>query len=392
MTYDADGLRSTKQINGVRTDFQYVGDKLYYEKRGDNQEFYYFYDSYGNLSMIYYTLVGSNGSTTRAVYHAVTNAQGDVIALHNQNGQLVARYEYDAWGNTLSVTDANGNPITTWYHIANANPIRYRGYYYDSDLGLYYLQSRYYDAEIGRFINEDSLLSQGSVLGNNMFIYCLNNPVNMADTTGQLPFFAITAAVGAVAGAIVGGVKAAKEGKSVLKGALVGAAVGGLIGAGLGAAAGVLFAASATASTASVVIGAKAVAAVAECVGISAAAKMLIDNVSQACSNTPQVFWSGESVKSAANELANNVGGKTLEMTRLGTYLNEINAPYGAWQAASSNFANIANNSSCAIYSVQYAGGVGVQSIWATIEYPLLVGKDITYCVVTQSGTMLFIP
>ena len=93
MTYDADGLRSTKTVGTRKFEYQYVGDKLYYEKRGDNQEFYYFYDSYGNLSMIYYTLVGSNGSTTRAVYHAVTNAQGDVVALHKQNGQLVARYE-----------------------------------------------------------------------------------------------------------------------------------------------------------------------------------------------------------------------------------------------------------------------------------------------------------
>ena len=185
MTYDADGLRSTKTVGTRKFEYQYVGDKLYYEKRGDNQEFYYFYDSYGNLSMIYYTLVGSNGSVSRAVYHAVTNAQGDVVALHKQNGQLVARYEYDAWGNTLSVTDANGNAITTWYHIANSNPIRYRGYYYDSDLGLYYLQSRYYDSEIGRFINADDRISDvGGVQGYNMYSYCTNNPVIKKDSEG----------------------------------------------------------------------------------------------------------------------------------------------------------------------------------------------------------------
>ena len=186
MTYDADGLRSTKTVGTRKFEYQYVGDKLFYEKRGDNQEFYYFYDSYGNLSMIYYTLVGSNGVTSRAVYHAVTNAQGDVIALHKQNGQLVARYEYDAWGNTLSVTDANGNPITTWYNIANSNPIRYRGYYYDSDIGLYYLQSRYYDAEIGRFINADGYITTGhGVMSYNMYSYCQNNPVMYSDPSGK---------------------------------------------------------------------------------------------------------------------------------------------------------------------------------------------------------------
>ena len=236
MTYDADGLRSTKQINGVRTDFQYVGDKLYYEKRGDNQEFYYFYDSYGNLSMIYYTLVGSNGSTTRAVYHAVTNAQGDVIALHNQNGQLVARYEYDAWGNTLSVTDANGNAITTWYHIANSNPIRYRGYYYDSDLGLYYLQSRYYDAEIGRFISPDTTdvltATPMGLTDKNLYAYCDNNPVIRVDHGGDFWHIVAGAAIGGLIGGIssivgqaVSGQKInwAEVGVSAASGALTGA-------------------------------------------------------------------------------------------------------------------------------------------------------------------------
>ena len=236
MTYDADGLRSTKQINGVRTDFQYVGDKLYYEKRGDNQEFYYFYDSYGNLSMIYYTLVGSNGSTTRAVYHAVTNAQGDVVALHNQNGQLVARYEYDAWGNTLSVTDANGNAITTWYHIANSNPIRYRGYYYDSDLGLYYLQSRYYDAEIGRFISPDTTdvltATPMGLTDKNLYAYCDNNPVIRVDHGGDFWHIVAGAAIGGLIGGIssivgqaVSGQKInwAEVGVSAASGALTGA-------------------------------------------------------------------------------------------------------------------------------------------------------------------------
>ena len=185
-SYDADGLRSTKTVGGVKTEYQYVGDQLFYEKRGDSQEFYYFYDSYGNLSKIYYTFTNVNNNTTsRAIYHALTNAQGDVIALYNGSGTLVAQYEYDAWGNTLSIKNASGADITAWYNIAVANPIRYRGYYYDSDLGLYYLQSRYYDSTIGRFINADGFITTGQgVLSHNMYAYCNNNPVMFSDPSG----------------------------------------------------------------------------------------------------------------------------------------------------------------------------------------------------------------
>ena len=202
-TYDADGLRGSKVkeyyvknedgnyvAKSEKTVYQYVGDKLYYEKRGDYQEFYYFYDSYGKLSAIYYNFKSpTTGKSSSAVYFVPTNSQGDVIGLYKNKGVKVAAYEYDAWGNILSVIDADGKPIDEWYHIANANPIRYRGYYYDADLGLYYLQSRYYDSTVGRFINADNLVSDvgGDVLGNNMFAYCLNNPVNMSDPSGHWP-------------------------------------------------------------------------------------------------------------------------------------------------------------------------------------------------------------
>ena len=185
-SYDADGLRGSKTVGGVKTVYQYVGDKLYYEKRGDSQEFYYFYDSYGKLATVYYSL-NTDTSSSRAIYHTLTNAQGDVIAIYNNTGALVASYEYDAWGNILSVKDASGNAITQQNHIANANPIRYRGYYYDADLGLYYLQSRYYDSETGRFINADGYITTGQgVLSHNMFAYGGNNPVNMCDPSGEI--------------------------------------------------------------------------------------------------------------------------------------------------------------------------------------------------------------
>ncbi len=185
-TYDASGLRGTKTVNGTKTIYQYVGDKLYYEKRGNKQEFYYFYDSYGKLSAIYYHYDSDDDEhDSSAVYYVTTNSQGDVIGLYNNKGVKVAAYEYDAWGNILSVTNASGAAITNQDHIANANPFRYRGYYYDADLGLYYLQSRYYDSTVGRFINADGTLNgNGDITGFNMFAYCSNNPVMFADQSG----------------------------------------------------------------------------------------------------------------------------------------------------------------------------------------------------------------
>ncbi len=173
-TYDADGLRSTKTVGTAKTEYQYVGDKLFYEKRGDGNSFYYFYDSYGKLSAIYHYVNG-----TRVPYHVVTNAQGDVMALYNWSGTKVAEYSYDAWGNCTIVSDSTST------HIATLNPFRYRSYYYDNDLALYYLQSRYYDAEIGRFINADGTLNgNGDIMGFNMYAYCSNNPVMFSDPNG----------------------------------------------------------------------------------------------------------------------------------------------------------------------------------------------------------------
>jgi RHS repeat-associated protein len=101
-----------------------------------------------------------------------------VLQVFNSSNTIVAEYTYDSWGNILSATGTQ----------ASINPFRYRGYYYDEETGFYYLQSRYYDPEVGRFINADALVSTGQgIIGFNMFVYCLNNPVNMVDYTGCLP-------------------------------------------------------------------------------------------------------------------------------------------------------------------------------------------------------------
>ena len=115
------------------------------------------------------------------IYFYVTNLQGDVVALTDSYGEVVS-YQYDAWGKPLA-TDYISSAV---YDAMYYNPLRYRGYIYDNETGFYYLQSRYYDPVIGRFINSDGQLND-STLGYNLFAYCENNPVNMSDPTGHAP-------------------------------------------------------------------------------------------------------------------------------------------------------------------------------------------------------------
>ena len=177
--YDADGLRSYKKVGNVETTYQYVGDKLMYEKRGTT-EFYYYYNSFGNLAGIKYI---QNG--TEYMVYAVCNMRGDVEDLYWGSGNLACHYTYDTWGNVISVTDINGKEITNANHIGLMNPIRYRGYYFDSEIGMYYLQSRYYNPQVGRFISADDQLSTDDIIGMNLFTYCGNNPVNRLDSSGE---------------------------------------------------------------------------------------------------------------------------------------------------------------------------------------------------------------
>ncbi len=153
-----------------------------------------------------------------------------MVALLNADGEVAVRYEYDAWGNHV-VTDKNGNPVTSG--IGVLNPFRYRGYYYDTETELYYLQTRYYDPELGRFISQDSIeyAAPETINGLNLYAYCANNPVMNIDPTGK---FFISLLVAIAAGAIIGGtlgvVKATIKGENLLAGFLSGALVGGVLG------------------------------------------------------------------------------------------------------------------------------------------------------------------
>ena len=179
--YDSGSVRTTKTVNGVKYTYAYLNGQLMYETRGD-AKFYYSYDANGILYNVRYTL--TDGGTEYSYYYT-HNSRGDIVGIYNGAGELKAHYEYDAWGNVISITDNNGNAITNPNHIGNLNPFRYRGYYYDTESGFYYLMSRYYDPVTHRFINADGYFqSGGNILDANVHSYCGNNPIMFADPTG----------------------------------------------------------------------------------------------------------------------------------------------------------------------------------------------------------------
>ena len=171
--YDANGMRTRRIVStssGTTTyTYTYSGSQLTHMTVG-GYTLHFYYDANGYpMSVVY------NGTT----YYYATNLQGDVVAIIDGIGVQVVGYTYDAWGRLLSTTGGLASTLGTY------NPLRYRGYVYDQETQLYYLQSRYYNPEWGRFLNADALVATGQgLLGNNMFAYCGNDPVNKADPTG----------------------------------------------------------------------------------------------------------------------------------------------------------------------------------------------------------------
>ena len=196
--YNADGLRYEKTVNGITMRQYLEGNKVIAEEELNTSGTvahtkYYIYDQTGIAGMVY------DGST----YYFEKNLFGDVTAIYNSSGGWVDGYSYDLWG---AITSGG------YSDVGKANPFRYRGYYYDTETGFYYLQSRYYDPQICRFISADNLeiipsLSQtaGQL---NLYAYCNNNPVMYSDPSGEFPLLAVilgaTALVGM--GLTIGGV------------------------------------------------------------------------------------------------------------------------------------------------------------------------------------------
>ena len=179
-TYDMSGVRSNKQVGDTTYTYTTLSGKVMRQTWGDNNALEFVYDD-GNQP---FAVIYKHGQTTE-LYYYVLNAQGDVSAILDSSGKLAASYDYDAWGN-CTVYDSSAKVLTDPTSIANLNPLRYRGYYYDAETGFYYLQSRYYDFANCRFINADAYATTnaGSFLSCNMFAYCENNPINRVDPDG----------------------------------------------------------------------------------------------------------------------------------------------------------------------------------------------------------------
>ena len=175
-TYDSEGIRTSKSDGTNTTKYLLNGTQILAQTT-NGKTLCFFYDQQGNR-------VGMADGSNKFYYY-IYNLQGDVIALADAStGKLAVTYTYDAWGKLVKLEDTTANSVGT------LNPFRYRGYYYDTETGLYYLQSRYYDPEVGRFINADRFATADytNVLGTNTYAYCNNNPIINIDTTGTYSF------------------------------------------------------------------------------------------------------------------------------------------------------------------------------------------------------------
>jgi len=171
--YNADGLRVQKTVNGVVTKYTLHGKNVVH-MTSVTDELHFFYDAQNRPAVVVY-----NGTA----YAYVKSLQGDIVAILDENGNTVVSYGYDAWGAPLWCT---GELAET---LGKVQPFRYRGYVFDEETGFYYVSSRYYDPEIGRFISPDTTdvltATPMGLTDKNLYAYCDNNPVVRVDHGGQ---------------------------------------------------------------------------------------------------------------------------------------------------------------------------------------------------------------
>ena len=196
-TYNDEGIRIAKNDRGTLHTYQVDGTQIVSETWGIHTIFYV-YDENGSIAgMRYRTSNYAEGVFDEFLFEK--NLQGDVVAIYNASGVKLVSYTYDACGK-VTTTYSNGGASTG----ARYNPFRYRGYYYDEDTGFYYLNSRYYDPCIGRFINADVYLNaNGDIVGHNMYVYCSNNPIMGYDPTGEWNWGGVLTGLGIIAATVI---------------------------------------------------------------------------------------------------------------------------------------------------------------------------------------------
>ena len=269
--YNVSGLRESMKVSQISTGYLVTATYFYYNSDNqlmfedrltyvdnefdDNNIMSYMYDHNGELYGFKYN---------NTPYYYLRDALGNINAILSSSGSLVAKYEYDAWGNH-KVLSSSGDENTSTTFIGNINSFRYKGYYFDYETQLFYCNSRYYSPELCRWISPDSIeyLDPESINGLNLYAYCGNDPINKYDPSGH---FAIATAVaigfwigfgiGAVAGATAGGIiayeycvendisgwgMAGLMTLGILGGGYIGGAIGGAIGSAIGYGVGIAF-------------------------------------------------------------------------------------------------------------------------------------------------------
>ena len=234
-TYDLAGVRNSKTVTTTS------GTITYNYLTQNGQVVRQTWTDLGNVSHVMDFIYDNNGKPYAfyydgTLYYYITNLQGDVIRIIDTAGATICTYTYDAWGRLLN---------SSTNQIFKANPIRYRGYYYDAESGLYYLGSRYYDPQVKRFINADGAAlatinpySDG-LTDKNYFAYCDNNPTSRSDDGGQFWDIVGSAVVGGIWGGLSAAVSGGDVGASIVMGAVSGAATAAIkkpiVGAVVGA-------------------------------------------------------------------------------------------------------------------------------------------------------------
>ena len=328
--YDLAGIRDSKTVDGVTYNYITQNGQVVRQTWGSHV-MDFVYDNTGKPYALKY-----DGT----LYYYVLNLQGDVISIVTHWGESYGSYTYDAWGNVISQSGS----------IASLNPIRYRGYYYDAETGLYYLGSRYYDPAVKRFINADGAAFatinpySNGLTDKNYFAYCDNDPVSRSDDGGT--FF--NTVIGAVVGGLTGALSAALEGGSkreVFASAASGAVSGAIAGAGVDFAV-----ATVATGGAAAVVGATAVAAL-----TGAGGSIAGDITSNAIRRKPikitSVNIKAAAVSAVANVASFGIGGFTGKA--LGDKFNKVKGIKSVWKTVVRSTKGLRNGVSTTISTYQ---------------------------------------
>lgn len=210
--YNDEGIRTSKTVNGVKHTYVLEGSKILSEAYGDVLMVYLYDENDAPIGLLYRE--SSYAEEVFDEYYFTKNLQGDIIGIYDSTGKIVVEYRYDAWGELYSYSYYPESE-----HIAEINPFRYRGYYFDQETGFYYLNTRYYDPSVKRFISADNInvigATSNSFVDKNFYSYCDNNPIMRADEGGEFWHIIVGAVVGAAVNFVTNVIQQSQSGEEI---------------------------------------------------------------------------------------------------------------------------------------------------------------------------------